>query len=117
VGAFIKAEFVSAADGRQSQRCVRDLAHARGFVAYAPAAEDDLLTAFLCGPVPAITQVATGTLSRTTDSTVGPDLYRTIRALGDSCGIPRALPPDQVSPAASACGYRSGPDGGVRWSP
>ncbi len=103
VGSFIKAEFVAAADAGKAKDAAADLAHARGMVVYASGAEDDLLTAWLLGPVPAITQVAWERYTVTTDATAGAKTYTAAELLGrlilrDPNGGNR----NDVSPAAAA---------------
>ena len=54
LGAFVKAEYVSAADAGKGKTAAADLSHARGIVMEASAAEDDLASVLLIGPLPAI---------------------------------------------------------------
>ncbi len=54
VGAFVKAEYVSAADAGKGKAVGADLAYARGYVVEAASAEDDLASVLLIGQFPGL---------------------------------------------------------------
>ena len=102
VGSFVMAEYVSAADAGKGKDAAGSLAYARAFVLEASAAEDDLATVLLCGPVPAITQVAWQRATVTTKTTAGVVTYTAAELIGgmilrDPAGASRA----DVSPTAA----------------
>lgn len=82
VGAFVSAEYVSAADAGKGQDAAGDLAKARALVVEASGAEDDLASVLLIGPVPSITATAWQRATVTTDSTAGARTYTAAELLG-----------------------------------
>ncbi len=82
VGAFVKAEFVSAADAGKGKDAAAALAYARAIVIEPSDAEDDLASVFLIGPLPAITQVAWQRATVTTVNTAGPRTYTAAELIG-----------------------------------
>ncbi len=102
LGAFVKAEYVSATDAGKGKTAAADLSHARGYVVEASGAEDDLGSVILLGPVPAITQDAWQRTTVTTDATAGAKTYTAAELVGglilrDPAGGNR----NDVSPAAA----------------
>jgi hypothetical protein len=102
VGAWVMPEFVSATDAGKGKTAAATPAYARGQVVVASGAEDDLLSALLTGPVPAITAEAWQRATVTTDATAGARTYTAAELLGglilrDPSGAGRS----DVSPTAA----------------
>ena len=82
IGAFVMPEYVSAADAGKGKTAAAALAYARGIVIEASAAEDDLGSVALLGPLPAITQVAWQRAVVDTEATAGAVTYTIAKLLG-----------------------------------
>ena len=82
IGSFAKAEYVDAADAGKGKTAAAALAYARAIVMEASAAEDDLASVLLIGPLPAITQVAWQRATITTKTTAGDVTYTAAELVG-----------------------------------
>jgi len=82
VGSFVKAEYVAAADAGKGQDASASLQYARGIVVEASSAEDDVGSALLLGPVPAITQAAWQRATVTTINTAAAVTFSAAQLLG-----------------------------------
>jgi hypothetical protein len=103
VNAFVKAEYVAAADAGKGKTAAGALAYARALVLEASGAEDDLASVLLNGQVPGITQTGWFITTVTIDATVGVRTYTAAELIGglilrDTNGASRA----DVSPSAAA---------------
>jgi hypothetical protein len=107
IGTFIMPEYVSATDAGKGKTAAAALSYARAIVLEASAAEDDLGSVLLLGPLPAITQVAWQRAVVTTEATAGAVTFTIAQLLGgiilrDPAGASRA---DLVpAPAAIVAG-------------
>jgi hypothetical protein len=82
IGSFVKTEYVSAADAGKGKDAAAALAYARAIVLEASAAEDDLGSVLLIGPLPAITQVAWQQYAVATEATAGAVTHAVADLLG-----------------------------------
>ena len=102
VNAFVKAEYVSAADAGKGKTAAGALAYARALVLEASGAEDDLASVLLNGQVPGITQTGWFITTVTTKTTAGVVTYTAAELIGglilrDPAGAHRS----DVSPTAA----------------
>jgi hypothetical protein len=102
INAFVKAEYVAAADAGKGKTAAGALAYARALVLEASGAEDDLASVLLNGQVPGITQTGWFHTTVTVDATDGVKTYTAAELIGglilrDPTGAPRA----DVSPTAA----------------
>ncbi len=82
VNAFVKAEYVSAADAGKGKTAAAALAYARALVLEASGAEDDLGSVLLVGHVPGITQTGWFHITALTDATAGAKTYTAANLIG-----------------------------------
>lgn len=82
VNAFVKAEYVSAADAGKGKTAAAALAYSRALVLEAAVAEDDLASVLLTAQVPGITQTGWFTTTVTTDATAGAKTYSAAELIG-----------------------------------
>lgn len=103
-GLFVKAEYVDAADAGKGKTAAAALSYARGIVIDGGAAEDDLVSVLLIGPLPAIaTATERSVTTVTTDVTAGARTYTAAEIIGglilrDPTGANRS----DVTPTAAA---------------
>ncbi len=82
VNAFVKAEYVSAADAGKGKTAAAALAYSRALVLEASGAEDDLGSVLLTAQVPGITQTGWFNTTVTTDATAGARTYTAAELIG-----------------------------------
>jgi hypothetical protein len=102
INAFVKAEYVAAADAGKGKTAAGALAYARALVLEASGAEDDLASVLLNGQVPGITQTGWFITTVTVDATAGVKTYTAAELIGglilrDPAGGARS----DVSPSAA----------------
>ncbi len=82
VNAFVKAEYVDAADAGKGKTAAAALAYARALVLDPADAEDDLASVLLIGHVPGITQTGWFTTTVATKTTAGVVTYTAAELIG-----------------------------------
>ncbi|PKN71206.1 MAG: hypothetical protein CVU54_01935 [Deltaproteobacteria bacterium HGW-Deltaproteobacteria-12] len=82
VNAFVKAEYVSAADAGKGKTAAAALAYSRAVILEASTAEDELASVLLVGQVPGITQTGWFNTTVTTDATAGAKTYTAAELIG-----------------------------------
>lgn len=83
IGTFVKAEYVDPADAGKGKDAAGALAYARAIIVEPSGAEDDIASALLITPVPAIAaSTEWGFTTVTTDSTVGNKTYTGAELVG-----------------------------------
>ncbi|MGB5218565.1 MAG: hypothetical protein WBN66_09730 [Smithella sp.] len=102
VNAFVKAEYVDAADAGKGKTAAAALAYSRALVIESASAEDDLASVLLMGYVPGITQTGWFNITVTTKTTAGAVTYTAAELIGglikrDPAGANRS----DVSPTAA----------------